>query len=110
LTWTNYFRGSEEEYEKVLEKQFREEESEGRMKPVSEKEARKKYPGSSLRIAAQGILDKPDGGHRIIHDGTHGVHLNNEIRIEVVWRTRVPVSWHASWRRRWPLVKGLFLR
>ena len=82
LTWTNYFRGSEEEYEKVLEKQFREEESEGRMKPVSEKEARKKYPGSSLRIAAQGILDKPDGGHRIIHDGTHGVHLNNEIRIE----------------------------
>ena len=32
-------------------------------------------------MAAQGILDKPDGGHRIIHDGTHGVQLNNEINI-----------------------------
>ena len=30
---------------------------------------------------AQGILDKPDGGHRIIHDGTHGEQLNNEINI-----------------------------
>ena len=32
-------------------------------------------------MAAQGILDKPDGGHRIIHAGTHGVQLNNEINI-----------------------------
>ena len=52
------------------------------VKPLSEKEARKLYPDGALRIAAQGILDKPDGGHRIIHDGTHGVHLNNEIQIE----------------------------
>jgi hypothetical protein len=36
----------------------------------SEKEARRLYPDGALRIAAQGILDKPDGGHRIIHDGT----------------------------------------
>ncbi len=32
-------------------------------------------------MAAQGVLDEPDGGHRIIHDGTHGVQLNNEINI-----------------------------
>ena len=81
LNMDNYFRGSEEA-ERILAEQFKEEESAGRMKPLSEKEAQKMYPGNALRIAAQGILDKPDGGHRIIHDGTHGVHLNNEIRIE----------------------------
>ena len=51
------------------------------MLPMSFKAAVQKYPGSSLRDAAQDILDKPDGGHRIIHDGTHGVQLNNEINI-----------------------------
>jgi len=77
----NYFRGSEAEAEKILEEHFREEELEGRMKPISQKEAAKQYPGKALRIAAQGMLDKPDGGHRIIYDGTHGVRLNNEIQI-----------------------------
>ena len=48
---------------------------------MSFKAAVQKYPGSSLRDAAEDILDKPDGGHRIIHDGTHGVQLNNEINI-----------------------------
>ena len=81
LTMYNYFRGSEAEAEKILESHFREEEMEGRMKPLSEKEAMRLYPGKELRIAAQGILDKPDGGHRIIHDGTHGVRFNNEIQI-----------------------------
>ena len=82
-TWCmdNYFRGDEEQAAQILETHFREEEMEGRMFPMSFKAASKKYPGSSLRIAAQGILDKPDGGHRIIHDGTHGVQLNNEIEI-----------------------------
>lgn len=77
----NYFRGDEAAAEKILEEQFREEERAGRMTPLSEKEAAKRYPGRSLRVAAQGILEKPDGGHRIIHDGTHGVRLNNEIVI-----------------------------
>ena len=77
----NYFRGDEAAAEKNLEEQFREEEKAGRMMPLSEKEASRRYPGRSLRVAAQGILEKPDGGHRIIHDGTHGVRLNNEIVI-----------------------------
>ena len=81
LSMENYFRGSEAEAEKILEGHFKEEELEGRMQPISEGEARRLYPGKSLRIAAQGILEKPDGGHRIIHDGTHGVKLNNEIQI-----------------------------
>ena len=82
-TWCmdNYFRGDEKEAAQVLEEHFREEEMDGRMLPMSFKEAVHKYPGSPLRVAAQGILDKPDGGHRIIHDGTHGEQLNNEINI-----------------------------
>ena len=78
----NYFRGDESEAEKILLEQFKEEELAGRMVPISEAEAKKRYPNQSLRIAAQGILEKPDGGHRIIHDGTHGVQLNNQIVIE----------------------------
>ena len=81
LSMDNYFKGSEEDAEKILESHFREEELDGRMVPISEKEAAQRYPGDALRIAAQGILDKPDGGHRIIHDGTHGVKLNNEIQV-----------------------------
>ena len=75
----NYFRGSEAEAEKILEDHFKEEELEGPMQPLSEKETIRRFPGKELRIAAQGILDKPDGGQRIIHDGTHGVRLNNKI-------------------------------
>ena len=41
---------------KILEEQFREEERAGRMTPLSEKEAAKRYPGRSLRVAAQGMV------------------------------------------------------
>ena len=50
--------------------------------PLSEAEAKRSYPDQSLRVAAQGILEKPDGDHRIIHDGTLGVQLNTQILIE----------------------------
>ncbi len=78
----NYFKGNEVDAEKILLEQFKEEELAGRMMPLSEAEARRRYPDQALRIAAQGILEKPDGGHRIIHDGTHGVQLNNQIKVE----------------------------
>ena len=77
LTMSNYRDGPEAA--KILEEQYQEEERAGRMFPLSEAEARRRYPGHELRIAAQGILDKPGGGHRIIHDGTHGVNVNNSI-------------------------------
>ena len=78
----NYFKGDECEAEKILSDQFKGEELAGRTMPLSEAEAKRRYPDQSLRVAAQGILEKPDGGHRIIHDGTHGVQLNNQILIE----------------------------
>eukprot|EP00438_Fugacium_kawagutii_P030206 Skav207292 [mRNA] locus=scaffold434:298126:309294:- [translate_table: standard] len=71
----------EAEAERVLEQQFSDEEAAGRMVPISLAEAKRQYPGDSLRIAAQGILEKPDGTYRIVHDGTHGVQLNNAIRV-----------------------------
>eukprot|EP00435_Cladocopium_sp_Y103_P059232 s1226_g21.t1 len=80
LTMDNYSKGSEAEAQKILDDYLKDEELEGRMQHISKKEAERQYPGDSLRIAAQGILDKPDGGHRIIHDATHGVHLNNQIQ------------------------------
>ena len=77
----NYFSGPEADAEKILQEQFSEEEMAGRMKAISVPEARRQYPDGNLRIAAQGILEKPDGTYRIVHDGTHGVHLNNEIKV-----------------------------
>ncbi len=68
----------------------------GRMLPMSFKAAVQRYPGSSLRVAAQGILDKPDGGHRIIHDGAHGVQLSNEINIVDRLENPGPGSWRQS--------------
>ena len=76
---TNYRDG--EETSRILEEVFAKEEAEGRMFPLSLAEARRRYPGSSLRIAAQGALPKPGGDFRVIHDGTHGVQVNNEIVI-----------------------------
>lgn len=94
----NYFRGDESDAEKILLEQFKEEELAGRMIPVSEAEAKRLYPGQSLRIAAQGILEKPDGGHRIIHDGTHGVQLNNQIVVEDRLENRGPreMAYHGD--------------
>ncbi|CAE7713877.1 unnamed protein product [Symbiodinium necroappetens] len=73
----NYRDGPE--VEKALLEAFEKEEAEGRMFPLSFAEARNRYPGSSLRIAAQADIPKPDQEFRVVHDGTHGVQVNNEI-------------------------------
>ena len=67
------------EAEEDLEKQFREEESLGMMFPVTLAVAKQMYPGSLLRIAAQGAIKKPDNSYRPTHDATHGVCVNNSI-------------------------------
>ncbi|CAE6952447.1 unnamed protein product [Symbiodinium sp. CCMP2456] len=73
----NYRDGPE--VEKSLLEAFAKEEAEGRMFPLSLAEARQRYPGSSLRVAAQAVIPKPDQDFRVVHDGTHGVQVNNEI-------------------------------
>jgi hypothetical protein len=64
-----------------LQRQYEEEEKLGMMFPLSLKTARKQFPGDRLRIAAQGAIPKPDGTFRPIHDGTHGVRVNNDITV-----------------------------
>ena len=49
---------------------FEKEEAEGRMFPLSFAEARRRYPGSTLRVAAaQADIPKPDQEFRVLHDG-----------------------------------------
>ena len=62
----------------ALQQHFEKEESMGHMFPLSGAEARRRYPGGRLRIAAQAVLPEV-GGVRVIHDGTHGVQVNNGI-------------------------------
>eukprot|EP00435_Cladocopium_sp_Y103_P001419 s427_g1.t1 len=91
----------EKQTERIPEAQFKEEELEGRMKPLSEKEARKKYPGSVLRIAAQGILEKPD----FIGSSARGTPQQRNSCVEDRLENPGPrESFHALWRRPWQLV------
>ena len=64
-----------------IEAQFREEEREGFMFPLSLAEAKRRY-GSRLRVAALAAIDKGDGTVRVIFDGTHFVQVNNHIVIQ----------------------------
>ena len=73
----NYGEGPE--VERSLQEAFEKEEPEGRMFPLSLGEAKKRYPGNQLRIAAQAVIPKPDNDFRVVHDATHGVQVNNEI-------------------------------
>ena len=73
----NYGEGPE--VERSLQEAFEKEEREGRMFPLSLGEAKKRYPGNQLRIAAQAVIPKPGNDFRVVHDATHGVQVNNEI-------------------------------
>ncbi|CAE7367716.1 unnamed protein product [Symbiodinium natans] len=65
--------------EKALQAAFEKEELAGRMFPLSMSEARRRYPGDALRVAAQAVIPKPDNDFRVVHDGTHGVQVNNDV-------------------------------
>ena len=73
----NYKDGPE--VERALQEAFEKEEKEGRMFPLSLGEARKRYPGHTLRVAAQAVIPQPDNDFRVVHDGTHGVQVNNDV-------------------------------
>ena len=67
-----------------LEEKFREDERDeraGLMLCTTESEARRKYGEDAVLIAAMGAVTKANGDVRPLHDGTHGVNLNNSIRI-----------------------------
>ena len=65
--------------QQLLEK-FREEEKLGRMSSTTLGALTQDYPEDRVRIASMGAIRKPAGTVRPVHDGTHGVHVNQEIR------------------------------
>eukprot|EP00435_Cladocopium_sp_Y103_P074174 s127_g47.t1 len=64
-----------------LEKKFREEEDLGRMYP-SKLGVLKQEFGDKLRVASMAAISKPDGSVRPLHDATHSVMVNHEIRYQ----------------------------
>ncbi|CAE7879439.1 unnamed protein product, partial [Symbiodinium necroappetens] len=64
-----------------LEAKFREDERAGLMVCTTEAEARRIYGATSVLIAAMGAVTKASGDVRPLHDGTHGINLNNKIKI-----------------------------
>ena len=64
----------------VLQEQFQREADMGMMYETTLEQARLDFPGDSLRVAANGAIEKSDHTWRIIHDGTHGVAVNPGIR------------------------------
>ena len=62
-----------------IEKQFREEESEGLMAEVPILAAESEF-GEDLLFAALAGIEKSDESFRVIHDGTHGVKVNQRIK------------------------------
>ena len=64
-----------------MELKFREEEKLGRMYPTTFATLAAEHGRERVRIAAMGAVAKADGSVRPLHDGTHGVRINNSIRL-----------------------------
>ena len=65
----------------AVQKQFRKEEALGAMVEVTERAARERY-GEKLRVAALAALEKADHSFRVVHDATHNVGVNAQIKVE----------------------------
>ena len=65
---------------KELEEKFKEEEQLGRIFPTTLPVLVNKYGKDKVRVASMAAITKPDGGVRPLHDATHSVMVNHEIR------------------------------
>ena len=65
---------------KELEEKFKEEEQLGRMFPTTLPVLVNKYGKEKVRVASMAAITKPDGSVRPLHDATHSVMVNHEIR------------------------------
>ena len=66
-------------FEDQVEALFREEEALGWMEEMPEEEARKRF-GNRLFVSSLAVVDEGEK-IRVVHDATHGVELNNRIRV-----------------------------
>ena len=64
--------------QQLLEK-FRDEERLGRMASTTLGALKQEFAEDRITVASMGAIRKPDGSVRPVHDGTHGVHVNQEI-------------------------------
>ena len=80
--WDRSNYQSAREFEAPLHEKFKEEERLGRMFPTTLGALKEQFGTERIRIASLGAIGKPDGGARPIHDATHGVQVNNAIKIE----------------------------
>ena len=67
-------------HEAEVERLFREEARQGWMVELSDEEAKAKY-GPNLHVAGLLVVEEKDK-IRVVHDGTHGVKVNNRIRVQ----------------------------
>ena len=63
-----------------LRKEFESQRAAGMFEVTTESEARKEY-GDRLFVAALAAIEQGPDSFRIVHDGTHGVCVNNRIRV-----------------------------
>ena len=85
VTALEYDRGnykSAEASADLLQQKFEAEERLGRMVPTTISSLRAERPDADIRVASMGAIVKADGTARPIHDGTHGVNVNNQILIK----------------------------
>ena len=90
---SNYKSAAGEKMSEILRKQFQEEADLGMMYETTLEQAQLDFPGDLLRVAAQGAIEKTDETFRIVHDGTHGVRVNNDIRVRD--QTKMPGAHEA---------------
>ena len=65
---------------KAIEAQFVEEAKLGAMVKMEVEEASRIY-GENLRVASLGAIRKADDSFRVVHDGTHGIGVNGNIKV-----------------------------
>ena len=71
---------SAEQVAPQLEELFQADARLGMMFEAPEAALREQYPGDRLRVAALGAIAKSETAFRVIHDATHGVHVNNQVQ------------------------------
>ena len=67
-------------HEEQIAKQFEKEVALGAMVEMGLEEARLEF-GEDLTTASIGAIPKPDSTVRVVHDGTHGQHVDDKIRV-----------------------------
>ena len=71
---------SARDHEDQIEEQFRKEVALGAMVEMTLEDARAEF-GGALSVASLGAIPKSDDTVRVVHDGTHGQHVNDRIKV-----------------------------